>query len=283
MEWGEAQGTRTVYTCRPMHALAETAPRAAEMVAEEDPRRWRMLALIALAELFGMSVWFAANAVAPQLAIRWGLSPGETGWLSTVVQLGFVLGTALAALLNLADTLSSRWYFAGAATAAAAANVALLMAPSYRWALVCRLLTGMCLAGVYPPAMKMAATWFLDRRGLAIGIVVGALTIGKAVPYLVHAIPGAGVTAGHPVRHAGPDRCRCSSPAHTGMAQHHFHDAHLRSHSSAPSCVTSNIGTCSAAIQGTCWSCMPAGSGFPPFWLRVRLLGAIPPRRQPAG
>ena len=140
-----------------------------------------------------MSVWFAANAVAPQLAVRWGLSQGETGWLSTVVQLGFVLGTALAALLNLADTLSSRWYFAGAATSAAAANAALLIAPDFHWALLCRVLTGVCLAGVYPPTMKMAATWFLDRRGLAIGIVVGALTIGKATPYLVHALPGAGV------------------------------------------------------------------------------------------
>ena len=152
-----------------------------------------MLALIALAELLGMSVWFAANAVAPQLAERWALSQGEAGWLSTVVQLGFVVGTALAAVLNLADTLPSRWYFAGAATAAGAANAALLFAPNYRWALLCRAATGVCLAGVYPPAMKMAATWFLDRRGLAIGVVVGALTIGKAVPYLVHAIPGAGV------------------------------------------------------------------------------------------
>ena len=152
-----------------------------------------MLALIALAELLGMSVWFAANAVAPQLAERWSLSPGETGWLSTVVQLGFVVGTALAALLTLADTLPSRWYFAGAALLAGAANAALLLAPDYRWALFCRAVTGVCLAGVYPPAMKMAATWFRDRRGLAIGVVVGALTIGKAVPYLVHAIPGAGV------------------------------------------------------------------------------------------
>ena len=152
-----------------------------------------MLALIAVAELLGMSVWFAANAVAPQLAERWALSPSETGWLSTVVQLGFVTGTALAALLNLADTLPSRWYFAGAAAAAGIANAALLVAPSYRWALLCRATTGLCLAGVYPPAMKMAATWFRERRGLAIGVVVGALTIGKAVPYLVHAIPGAGV------------------------------------------------------------------------------------------
>jgi MFS family permease len=152
-----------------------------------------MLALVALAELLGMSVWFAANAVSPQLAERWSLSPSEAGWLSTVVQLGFVVGTALAALLNLADLLPSRSYFSIAAVLASLANGALLAAPGYRSALVLRACTGVCLAGVYPPAMKMAATWFRTRRGLAIGVVVGALTIGKAVPYLVHAVPGAGV------------------------------------------------------------------------------------------
>ena len=141
-----------------------------------------------------MSVWFAANAIAPQLATRWSLSASETGWLSTAVQLGFVAGTAGAAVLNLADTVPSRWYFSAAAAAAAVANASLLLAPDYRWALVCRALTGVCLAGVYPPAMKMAATWFRDRRGLAIGIVIGALTIGKATPYLIHAVPHAGVT-----------------------------------------------------------------------------------------
>lgn len=176
-----------------MHETAEIAPRAPATVAEDAG--WRMLALIAVAELLGMSVWFAANAVAPQLAERWALSSAEAGWLSTVVQLGFVLGTALAAILNLADILPSRWYFAGAATAAAAVNAALLVAPNYQWALASRMLTGVCLAGVYPPAMKMAATWFRERRGLAIGMVVGALTIGKATPYLVHAMPGAGVTS----------------------------------------------------------------------------------------
>jgi MFS family permease len=152
-----------------------------------------MLALIALAELLGMSVWFAANAVAPPLATRWALSPSETGWLSTVVQLGFVAGTAIAAVLNLADLVPARRYFSLSAVAAAGANAALLAAPGYRTALVCRALTGVFLAGVYPPAMKMAATWFRERRGLAIGVVVGALTIGKALPYLVHALPGAGV------------------------------------------------------------------------------------------
>jgi len=152
-----------------------------------------MLSLIAIAELLGMCVWFAANAVALQLAAKWNLTPGETGWLSTVVQLGFVVGTATAALLNLADVLPSRTYFVTAAIAAAVTNAAIISAPGYRTALTLRALTGICLAGVYPPAMKMAATWFSDRRGLAIGVVVGALTIGKATPYLIHAIPGAGI------------------------------------------------------------------------------------------
>jgi MFS family permease len=153
-----------------------------------------MLALVALAELLGMAVWFAANAVAPQLALRWALSPAEAGWLTSAVQLGFVVGTALAAVLNLADVVPARIYFSASAVAAAAANALLLAAPGYRTALACRALTGVCLAGVYPPAMKMAATWFRTRRGLAIGVVVGALTTGKALPYLIHALPGAGVT-----------------------------------------------------------------------------------------
>ncbi|MEO7711359.1 MAG: MFS transporter [Gemmatimonadaceae bacterium] len=149
-----------------------------------------MLALVALAELLGMSVWFTATAVGPQLALRWALTSTDTGWLSTAVQLGFVVGTAIAAFLNLADVVPMRVYFSVAAVAAAAANAALLIAPDFRTALLCRALTGACLAGVYPPAMKMAATWFRARRGLAIGVVVGALTIGKAVPYLLQAVPG---------------------------------------------------------------------------------------------
>lgn len=152
-----------------------------------------MLALVALAELLGMSVWFAATAVSPLLVLRWALTSTESGWLSTAVQLGFVVGTAVAAFLNLADVVPVRVYFSAAAVASAAANAALLIAPDFRTALLCRALTGVFLAGVYPPAMKMAATWFRARRGLAIGVVVGALTIGKAVPYLLQAAPGTGI------------------------------------------------------------------------------------------
>ena len=162
-------------------------------VSARVPGQWRMLAIVSIAEWLGMSLWLAAGAVAPELAERWALGPSATGWLSTSVQLGFVAGTAVAALLNLADTIPSRSYFAGAAVLGAAVNAGLVIAPSYEVALLLRFLTGACLAGVYPPAMKMISTWFQSRRGLAIGTVVGALTAGKAMPYLIHAVPGIGV------------------------------------------------------------------------------------------
>ena len=154
-----------------------------------------MLALLALAELLGMATWFTGSAVADALALRWTLTSSEAGWLSTAVQLGFVAGTAAAALLNLADTLPSRRYFAAGALLAGAFNALLLAAPSFGSALALRFLTGASLAAVYPPAMKMIATWFADRRGIAIGTIVGALTAGKALPYLLRAAPDAGVTS----------------------------------------------------------------------------------------
>jgi len=157
------------------------------------PHRWRILALLAAAELLGMSLWFTASAVAPQLRALWGLGAQQAAWLTTTVQLGFVAGTAAAALLNLADVVPARPYFAVCALCAAAANALLLAAPGYAPALALRFATGFFLAGVYPPAMKMIATWFQSGRGLAIGTVVGALTLGKATPYLVHAIGGAGL------------------------------------------------------------------------------------------
>jgi MFS family permease len=146
-----------------------------------------MLWVLAAAQLLGMSLWFSASAVAPRLSAEWGLSTAQAGWLTSMVQLGFVAGTATAALLNLADIIPSRAFFAASALAGAAANAALLLVPEYVPALGTRFLVGFFLAGVYPPAMKMIATWFRKRRGLAIGGIVGALTVGKAIPFLVNA------------------------------------------------------------------------------------------------
>ncbi len=176
-------------TPRGVDASEDTVARA--LPQGDAGRAWAMLALLAVAELLGMSPWFTGSAAAPELAVRWALTDAQVGGLSTAVQLGFVLGTAIAAVLNLADLLPARRYFAWAATMAAVANAALVWAPDYSTALITRAATGLCMAGVYPPAMKMAATWFRARRGLAVGAVVGALTVGKAAPYLWRVLPEA--------------------------------------------------------------------------------------------
>lgn len=136
-----------------------------------------------------MSLWFAGSAVSAQIAQRWALDSSQIGWLTTIVQLGFVAGTAGAATLNLADIIPSRRLFAFSALFGATANLSLLLAPSFGTVLLSRFATGVFLAGVYPPAMKMISTWFVSQRGLAIGSIVGALTIGKATPYLVQSLP----------------------------------------------------------------------------------------------
>ena len=154
--------------------------------------RWRMLALLSLAELLGMSLWFSGSAVVPALRHEWNLTDSAAGWLTIAVQLGFVAGTLLSAIFNLSDILRARDLFAICAVAGAATNAAFgLFAKDPVSATVLRFLTGMCLAGVYPPGMKLMATWFRKSRGMALGVLVGALTLGKASPYLVNGLGSA--------------------------------------------------------------------------------------------
>lgn len=159
-------------------------------VADDDPGRWGMLLLVSVAMLLSLSAWMTATAVGPDLQARWSLTTGQVGLLTTVVQLGFVVGTAVAAVLNLADVVPARGLFSASAALAALANALLLLVPGYGSALAVRFATGFFLAGVYPPGMKMVSTWFRSARGLAIGTVVGALTVGKATPYLLKSIGG---------------------------------------------------------------------------------------------
>ena len=148
-----------------------------------NPRR--VLAVLATAELLAMAPWFSASAVAPTLAHVWQLSSLGTSWLTISVQLGFVAGALVSAIFTLADRLSARRLVAGAAALAAAATLGVAASTGIGAGIVCRLLTGAALAGVYPPGMKIAAGWFKEGRGLAIGILVGALTLGSASPHLV--------------------------------------------------------------------------------------------------
>src|SRR2546421_4392388 len=136
-----------------------------------------------------MSLWFSAAAVVPVLQLAWKLNPTRAGWLTLAVQLGFVAGTLLSALVNLPDIVSTRRLFAISAALGALTNALFaLYAHDLHTGLPLRFLTGACLAGVYPPGMKLMATWFRRGRGMALGVLVGALTLGKASPYLVNAI-----------------------------------------------------------------------------------------------
>jgi MFS family permease len=154
--------------------------------------RNRALAAIAAAVLLAMALWFGVSAVAPQIAAEWRLDAATAAWLTLAVQLGFVAGTLLSALLNLPDVIRVRRLFALSALLGAAMNALLAWrAHGPAAAIALRFLTGMCLAGVYPPGMKIIATWFRTGRGLALGILIGALTLGKASPYLINAIGSA--------------------------------------------------------------------------------------------
>jgi MFS family permease len=159
----------------------------------DDTGRWRMLALVGVAELFAMTLWFSASAVGPELAAAWSLTDAETAWLTNAVQLGFVVGALGSAALTLADTIRPRYLFAGSAFAGALATALIAgVVSSGLPAIALRFLTGVTLAGVYPTGMKMMAGWFRKGRGLAIGVLVGALTVGSAAPHLLRAVGGVG-------------------------------------------------------------------------------------------
>ena len=153
---------------------------------EDASRRWRALIYLSLAELFALSLWFSATAVLPALSIEWQLSDSGRAGLTVAVQLGFIIGTLLSALGNLPDIYSPRILMAISAAVGAIANGALaLWVDNLPTALVLRVVTGVCMAGAYPPAMKIMATWFREGRGVAMGVLIGALTAGSAIPHLI--------------------------------------------------------------------------------------------------
>ncbi|MFQ5678081.1 MAG: nitrate/nitrite transporter [Gemmatimonadota bacterium] len=163
------------------------------MTAASLPGRRRVLLLLAVAELLVMSLWFSATAIVPELTEAWRTTPGTAAWLTISVQLGFVSGAVLSSLLTLSDVWSPRWLLAGSALLGAACTAAIAaFARGPEVALPLRFVTGMALAGVYPPGMKILAGWFRQQRGAAIGILVGALTLGSALPHLLRILGGIG-------------------------------------------------------------------------------------------
>jgi MFS family permease len=135
----------------------------------------------------GMTLWFSATAANAAIVAEFHLTSGQTAWLTMAVQGGFVIGTLVSAILNLPDVINARRLFAIGCLIAAASNAALIGAGGAPMLIALRVATGGALAWVYPPGMKIAAGWFQERRGAALGVVVGALTIGSAFPHLLAA------------------------------------------------------------------------------------------------
>lgn len=159
-------------------------------MSETEANKWQALALTGLAVILSMTTWFSATAVAPDLTEAWALSPSEAAWLTNAVQLGFVVGALGSSFIALADWMPLTRLMAAAAIVAAIANAGLLLSPETSIAITLRFVTGAALASVYPPAMKFVATYFRTGRGLAMGAMVGAITLGSSLPHLVRAIGG---------------------------------------------------------------------------------------------
>ena len=149
----------------------------------------RILPAVAVSQFAGTSLWFAINAVLPELQANAGLPPGAAGWLTAAVQLGFIAGTLVFALLAVADRFSPRLVFLACSLAGALLALATaLLPPTIAALIVLRVATGVCLAGIYPVGMKIAAGWYAEGLGLALGVLVGALVLGTALPFGLRAL-----------------------------------------------------------------------------------------------
>ncbi len=147
-----------------------------------------ILPTLVLAQLAGTSAWFAGNAILPALQELWDFEAQAQGSLTSSVQFGFIIGTLCSALGRFTEKLSPRWLFLLSALAAALANLGPLFWPGLGPLLVFRFLTGVALAGIYPVGMTLAASWYNKGLGVALGLLVGALVLGSALPHFLRGL-----------------------------------------------------------------------------------------------
>ncbi|WP_417454221.1 MFS transporter [Kiloniella sp.] len=153
--------------------------------------KWFSLTILALCQVAAMALWFSASAVLPSLVEEYSLTSFQQALFTSAVQVGFVVGSLSSALFGLADRLPPKFFFLGSAIIAALANALLLaIEPTHAIVPLLRFITGVCMAGIYPVGMRMAATWAKGDMGLLVGLLVGALTLGSASPHLFNAIGG---------------------------------------------------------------------------------------------
>lgn len=144
--------------------------------------------ILAIAELFGTALWFTPNAVLPDLMALWTLTPSDLGWLTGAVQGGFLLGTLIIGLSGLADRVDASRLFAACCLLGALSNALLPLAGGLQGAVTLRVITGMCLAGIYPVGMKLMVGWTPGRSGVGLAWLVGMLVLGTALPHGLRAL-----------------------------------------------------------------------------------------------
>ncbi|WP_458525428.1 MFS transporter [Onishia taeanensis] len=144
--------------------------------------------ILAIAELFGTALWFTPNAVLPELMALWSLAPADLGWLTGAVQGGFLLGTLIIGISGLADRLDASRLFAACCLVGALSNALLPMAGGLEMAVTLRVITGLCLAGIYPVGMKLMVGWTPGRSGVGLAWLVGMLVLGTALPHGLRAL-----------------------------------------------------------------------------------------------
>lgn len=160
------------------------------MPTDATPRR--VLPVLVLAQFLGTSPWFAVNAVMPALQADFGWPAAAVGTLTSAVQFGFIGGALVFALLAVADRFPARRVFLLCALASAGSTLAAVaMAESFTALVFWRALTGFCLAGIYPVGMKIAAQAFPRGLGQAMGLLIGALVLGSALPHALRALSAA--------------------------------------------------------------------------------------------
>jgi len=156
--------------------------------------KWSAIALLACCQVLVLSLWFSATAVVPVLKTDFGLGGFHASLFTSSVAIGFVIGTLVSAFFSMADRIQPKFFFASATLIAAFANLGIVfLDPLSSQVIFLRLVTGICMAGIYPVGMKMISTWAEKDTGLLVGLLVGALTLGSAVPHLLNLLDTSGL------------------------------------------------------------------------------------------
>lgn len=149
----------------------------------KSTRPAHILPAIVVSQLAGSSLWFAGNAVLPDLQRVGGFSDAALSQITIAVLLGFIAGTLAFAWLAVSDRHSPRLIFLLSSLGGAGLNaLTWLTGPELVPILMLRFATGFFIAGIYPVGMKIAAGWFERDLGKALGWLVGRWCWARRCP-----------------------------------------------------------------------------------------------------